>query len=100
MDKKVAEEILNINNDTSLSYKDKINKMQSIGGELFEIHKNILTGKSYAKRNQYILEAFRTLNDFKTTNWIVSDKVPENQKPQAKPIEYEIVTIKNERYVI
>ena len=36
MDKKVAEEILNINNDSSLSYEDKINKMQSVGGELFD----------------------------------------------------------------
>ena len=96
MDKKVAEEILNINNDTSLSYEEKINKMQYVGGELFETHKNILTGKPYAKRNQYILEAYRTLNNFKTTNWIASDKVPENQRPQTKPVEYEIVTIKNE----
>lgn len=96
MDKKIAEEILSINNDTSLSYEDKINKMQSVGGELFETHKNILTGKPYAKRNQYILEAFRTLNNFKTTNWIPSDKISENQKPQTTPVEYEIVTIKNE----
>ncbi len=97
MNKKIAKKILNINDDNSLTYEDKIAKMQFLAGELTFSHKNILTGKPYAKRNQYILTAFCTLNDFKSTNWIAIDKIQEKDQPSSAPIKFEIITSKNEK---
>ena len=97
MNKEIALEILRINDNNELSYEDKVIKMQSLAGDLTNSHRNILTDKPYAKRNQYILEAFYTLNNFKSTNWIAAEKLQDNCSPKTGPIKFEILTSKNEK---
>ena len=97
MNKEIALEILRINDNNELSYEDKVIKMQSLVGDLTNSHRNILTDKPYAKRNQYILEAFYTLNNFKSTNWIAAEKLQNNCSPKTGPIKFEILTSKNEK---
>lgn len=97
MNKKVAEEILKINKNKDLSYSEKIDKMENLAGQIKRTHKNIITGKSYAKRNQYILEALSVLNKYKSTNWISSDKLSEKQYCQGQPVRFDIITVKNKK---
>ena len=96
MDKDIALEILKINNDDSLTYGEKISQIENIAGENIEAHKNIQTGKTYGKRNCYILEAYRFLNNFGSREWLSSEcKI--KRKQNNKPIEFFILTKDNVR---
>jgi len=93
MNKDIALKILEINNNNSLSYEEKISSMESLAGEITTKHSNILTNKPYAKRNQYILEAFKTLNNFTNHEWIAANTIVAPQN--SIPIEFSILTKDN-----
>ena len=90
MNKDIALKILEINNNNELSYEDKMNQLENIAGASVQIHTNFKTGSNYGKRNCYILEAYRILNNFKSREWIDAMNGIKI-KPNAVPIEFEII---------
>ncbi len=91
MNKKTAIKILEINKNDDLSYDEKISQMEEIAGSDIESHINIKSRGKYGKRNGYILEAYKFLNNFKSRYWLpFSDDV--KVKPNEKPIEFKILT--------
>ena len=94
MDKDTALKILEINSNNDLSYEEKISQFENIAGVDIEPHINIKTGYAYGKRNCYILEAYKFLNNFSSNQWI-SSKEEVNVKAEEKPINFVILSKEN-----
>lgn len=94
MNTDIAKKILEINNDSNLSYSDKLEAMSRIAGNIFDEHVNITNNTKYIKRNQYILEALMVLNNFTSRKWVASN-TNFTVVPSAEPIEFSIVTHDN-----
>ena len=91
MKRDIALRILEINNDSSLSYEEKTKLYKQFIKEEIEPHINLKTHAKYSQRDCYILEAYKFLNNFSTRQWINSadDIIPNRNEV---PIEFEIST--------
>lgn len=95
MNKETALKILEINSNNDLSYDEKIQEFEKVTDSAFYPHINLKTGYQYGKRNCYILEAYKTLNNFQAREWITSDDDTIVAFQNAIPCRFEILTKDN-----
>ena len=96
LNKKDAQEILDLNNSNEYSYTEKLmyckNKFDLTGEE----HTNFQCIGKFGSLNQYILEAYCVLNNFTTRRWISAKKISEEDLlKDTNPVKYSIITEKD-----